>query len=112
MVYHPGKVLELFPKKGKDDDVQAMVEFWDENLSIVRLEKRIEASAKVGDMVLVDYYPSGTKPHNPRWVAVKIVDRKSSDAVWKRFKQHHSRLKATVALTQQSQPQTNIVGIG
>jgi hypothetical protein len=111
MVYHPGKVLELFPKKGKDDDTQAMVEFWDENLSVVRVDRKIEGSVKKGDMVLVDYYPSETKPHNPRWLAVKIVDSKKSDAVWKKFKQHHSRLKMMASSTMPPQPQHN-VGIG
>lgn len=110
MVYHPGRILELFPKAEKDDDAQAMVEFWDENLSIVRLDKRIESHAKRGDMVLVDYYPSETKPHNPRWLAVKIVDSKKSGMVWKRYKQHHIRLKMMQSAMQQ--PQQSNVGIG
>jgi hypothetical protein len=65
MVYHPGKVIELFPKSGKEDAAQAMVEFWDENLSIVRLDKKIERKAKNGDMVLVDYYPSTAGSRKP-----------------------------------------------
>ena len=109
MVYHPGKILELFPKKSKEDEVQAMVEFWDENLSIVRMDKRIESAAKKGDMVLVDYYPSDVKPHNPKWIAVKIVEKSKSETVWKRYKQHHSKLK----MMQSSMPQPlPNVGIG
>ena len=110
MVYHPGKVLEMFPKRGKEDDAQAMVEFWDENLSIVRLDRRIDGAVKKGDLVLVDYYPSEIKPHNPKWVAVKVVEAKKSDIVWKRYKQHHSRLKMMAGSTV-PQPQHN-VGIG
>ena len=111
MVYHPGKVLELFPKKGKEDDTQAMVEFWDENLSVVRVDRRIEGALKKGDTVLVDYYPSEVKPHNPRWLAVKVVDTKKSEIVWKRFKQHHSRLKM-MASTAMPSPQSQHVGVG
>jgi len=111
MVYHPGRVLELFPKKDKDDDTQAMVEFWDENLSVVRVDRRIESAVKKGDTVLVDYYPSEVKPHNPRWLAVKVIDGKKSDAVWKRFKQHHSKLKM-MASTTMPQSQSQHIGVG
>jgi hypothetical protein len=110
MVYHPGKVVEVFPKKGKADAAQAMIEFWDENLSIVRLDAQIEGAVRQGDTVLVDYYPSSEKPHNPKLVAVKVVDRKKSDAVWKKYKQHHSRLKQMQSLV--APVQQHNIGVG
>jgi hypothetical protein len=110
MVYHPGKVLEMFPKKAKEDSTQAMVEFWDENLSTVLVDRNIENTIKKGDTVLVDYYPAEAKPHNPRWIAVKVVEEKKAEAVWKRYKQHHSKLKMMQSSTVM-QPQHN-VGVG
>ena len=71
MVYHPGKIVALFPKKGKDDDTQAMIEFWDENISTVRMDRRIETAVKEGDMVrIVEGRPLSK---NKRWVLKEIV---------------------------------------
>ena len=116
MVYHPGRVLNVFPSKGKDDETVATIRFWDNNLHTVKVSKDISSMIKQGRVVLVDYYPVSERLNRPKMVAVKIVDKKDEKDLWSHYTEFlKMKKKALLAKkreeTLQTPPRSNI-GIG
>jgi hypothetical protein len=97
-MYHPGKVLEVFShRSGKirsaDGTTQAMCEMWDGNVLTFLVASAIADDVKEGDVVLVDYRPTQTRPPIPRHVIVKILSGEQAQRVWKRYKEYYERRK-------------------
>ncbi len=116
MVFHPGKVLSVFPSRGKAEAAAATVRFWDQNLHTVKVSDDIAAQLRKGDMVLVDYYPISEKMNRPRMIAVKRVEKADQKDVWESY-QEFFRLKKRALLEKRRQegmqaPPRSNVGIG
>ncbi len=61
-MYHLGKIIEVLPAEEKgsrsaDGATHALIEMWDENLIIFRVNPAIVKDVKEGVFVLVDYSP-------------------------------------------------------
>jgi hypothetical protein len=110
MVYHPGKVLKVF-KEGKTE-TQATMLYWDENINTVRVSPRIAGKIKTGDLVLVDYYPSKTKPHAPNLVAIRIVPSRDATEVWQAYKKFFRAKKGNPAPKQGPMMPKAFPGVG
>lgn len=115
MVYHPGRVLKVFPEEGRQSDTAATIRFWDSNLHTVKVAKEIAGKLKEGSMVLVDYYPISERLNRPRMIAVKIVNKKDEKEVWSHY-QEFLKLKKKAMLARKSMeiqaPQRPMIGVG
>lgn len=115
MVYHPGKVLNVFPAEGKQNDTAATIRFWDSNLHTVKVSGEISSKIKEGNTVLVDYYPISERLNRPKMIVIKIVDKKDEKDLWLHYqsflKLKKKALLAKKAETMQAPPRSN-VGIG
>lgn len=95
IMYHPGKVLEVFSAKDKsveavDTSTQAMLEMWDDNLITVLVESQLSGKLKKEDVVLVDYRPMADKPI-PKMTVVKVLRGTVGKQMWKVYKDHHKK---------------------
>ena len=95
VMYHPGRVLEIFSAKDKsieavDTSTQAMLEMWDDNLITVLVEPQLSSKIKKEDIVLVDYRPMSDKPI-PKMTVVKVLRGTSGKQTWKTYKNHHKK---------------------
>jgi hypothetical protein len=117
MVYHPGKVLKVFPAETREGDTAATIRFWDGNLHTVRVSKAISDKLKENNMVLVDYYPISERLNRPKMVAVSIVKKEDEDDLWNHYQSFlRMKRKAIQAAKQQVQgaqiPPRSNVGVG
>ena len=116
MVYHPGKVLKVFPVDGKHGDTAATIRFWDNNLHTVRVSKDISSRIRDGNMVLVDYYPISERLNRPRMVAVKIVNKKDEKELWLHYQDFMKMKKKAILQKNRFEsvqaPPRPMVGIG
>ncbi len=103
MVYHPGKVLNVFPAEGKQGETAATIRFWDNNLHTVKVSHDIASKIKQGDMVLVDYYPISERMNRPRMVAVKKVAKKDEKELWSHY-QEFLKLKKKALVAKKREP--------
>ena len=99
IMYHPGRVLEVFSTKDKniyatDESTQAMLEMWDDNLITVLVESKLSTKIKKDDVVLVDYRPMQTQPV-PRMTVVKILKGTSAKRTWDTYKSHHTKRRVS-----------------
>ena len=106
IMYHPGRVLEVFSTKDKNIDAtdgttQAMLEMWDDNLITVLVETQLSAKVKKDDIVLVDYRPMQSQPV-PKMTVIKILKGPVAKRTWSTYKDHHSKRK--VVTTQGMKP--------
>jgi hypothetical protein len=116
MVYHPGRVLKVFPAEGKHGETAATIRFWDNNLHTVKVSKEIAGRLKEGGMVLVDYYPISERLNRPRMIAVKIVSKKDEKELWSHY-QGFLKLKKKAILARKDAdnvqpPPRSMVGVG
>ena len=61
--HHPGKVMDIYTGTDKSvisagSGIQAMVRMWDGHTLVINVDSRLKTKLKVGDIILVDYYPS------------------------------------------------------
>ena len=100
-MYHVGKVIKVISPqdvnvKSSDDDTQALLEMWDENVVTFLVEPHIAKDIKDGDMVLVDY--SHLSPTSPNaQIIIKILQGDTAKAVWDEYKKHYEKKKKTQA---------------
>ncbi len=85
MVYHPGRVLKVFPAEGRQGETAATIRFWDSNLHTVKVSREIAGKLREGSMVLVDYYPISERLNRPRMVAVKTLNKKDEKELWSHY---------------------------
>ena len=116
MVYHPGKVLKVFPAQGKTGDTAATVRFWDNNLHTVKVAREISAKLRENNTVLVDYYPFSEKMNRPRMEIVNIVSEKDEKELWNHYRgflkmKHKAIMDKRKAEGIQVPPRSN-VGVG
>ena len=120
-MYHPGKVLKIYSPKdsdvvSSDKEVQAMVSMWDENLTIVLVDKKLADSLKIDDVVLVDYRPLSDTLPVPRLVVTKILRGDAASETWNKYKEKFRSIKGKpLPLMQQShgtpiQPSHSYIG--
>ena len=96
IMYHPGKVIEIFSSKDKnidsvDNSTQVMVEMWDENLITILVEAHLNDKLKKEDVVLVDYRPN--EQHIPRMVVNKVLKGPLAKTAWSIYKDHFKKRK-------------------
>ncbi len=98
MVYHPGKVLKVFPAGKKEGDTAAAIRFWDNNLHTVKVSRDIADKVREDNMVLVDYYPISERLNRPKMVAISIVNKKDEKELWKHYQDFlNMKKKAIIA---------------
>ena len=116
MVYHPGRVLKVFPSEGKSGETAATIRFWDNNLQTVKVSREISAKIREGNMVLVDYYPVSERLNRPRMVAINIVDKKDENELWKHYREFLQMRKKAIIAKKKEQgmqpPPRSYVGVG
>ena len=101
MVYHPGRVLKVFPAEGKQGETAATIRFWDNNLHTVKVSKDIARKIRENCMVLVDYYPISERLNRPKMVAMNIVNEKDEKDLWAHY-QDFLRMKKKAILVKKS----------
>jgi hypothetical protein len=115
MVYHPGRVLNVFPGEGKTGETAATIRFWDSNLHTVRVSREISSKIKQGDMVLVDYYPISERLNRPRMVAVKKVSKRDEKDLWSHYQDFLKMKKKAIMAKKRAEiqvPPPSNVGVG
>lgn len=116
MVYHPGRVLKVFPAEGRQGETAATIRFWDNNLHTVKVSRDIAGKLREGSMVLVDYYPISDRLNRPRMITVKIVSKKDEKELWSHY-QGFLRLKKRAIMEKNTAeklqaPPRSMVGVG
>ena len=116
MVYHPGKVLKVFPGEGKGTDTAAMIRFWDSNLHTVKVSKDIARKLKEGNMVLVDYYPISERLNRPKMIAMNIVRKSDEKELWSHYQEFLKMRKKAILAKKKAEgaqfPPRSMVGVG
>lgn len=92
--FHLGKINKMIiPGKdviSSDSSVHAIVEMWDNNQMVLRVEDAIAEQAKESDVVVVDYNPiSNSGQAVPKQTIVKILKGKKGKECWESFKKYH-----------------------
>ncbi len=92
-MYHLGKVLQVMHPNEKgsnfaDQITQALVEMWDENIIIFKVNSAISRDIKENDYVSVDYSPVsvGGAPV-PKHEIVAIISEQKAKKVWAKLKE-------------------------
>ncbi|MEM4259608.1 MAG: hypothetical protein QXG00_00065 [Candidatus Woesearchaeota archaeon] len=90
-MYHIGKIIEILNPKDKDiisntNDVQVVVEMWDENIMTVSVDESINDKIKKDDIVVVDYKPISEKMLVPKQLIIKIIRGNKAEKIWKMYK--------------------------
>jgi hypothetical protein len=116
MVYHPGRVLKVFPAEGKSGETAATIRFWDNNLHTVRVSKDISGKLTEGRMVLVDYYPVSERLNRPRMEAISIVNKKDEKELWAHYQEFLKMKKKAILAKMKAEgahiPPRSNVGVG
>jgi hypothetical protein len=115
MVYHPGRVLKVFPSEGRQGETAATIRFWDNNLHTVKVSREISAKLREKSTVLVDYYPVSERMNRPRMIAVKIVNKEDEKELWSHY-QDFLKLKKKAMIAKKMEgaqpPARSMVGVG
>jgi hypothetical protein len=116
MVYHPGRVLKVFPSEGRQGETAAAIRFWDKNLHTVKVSRDIAGKLREGSMVLVDYYPVSERLNRPRMIAVKIVSKKDEKELWSHYQEFLTMKKRAILARKNAEnvkaPSHPMVGVG
>ena len=116
MVYHPGRVLKVFPSHGKETDTAATIRFWDSNLHTVKVHNGIAEKLREGNMVLVDYYPLSERLNRPKMVAMSIVDKKDETELWDHYQEFLDMRKKAILAKRKAEgaqiPPPSNIGVG
>ena len=93
-MYHIAKVIEVIPvdekgTKSCEPYSHALVETWDENMLIFRVNEKIVNTVKKNDFVLLDFSPVAlaTAPV-PRHEVIEIVAPVTGKKIWKEMKDY------------------------
>lgn len=104
-MYHVGKVIKVIAG-GKNvissnNDTQAMLEMWDENLITVLVSDTIADQIKTNDIVLVDYRPKDNSSA-PNMQVCKILRGAEGKMIWEDYKEHfQSKKEKRIAVSPQ-----------
>lgn len=95
-MYHVAKVLNVI-SGGKNiissnNDTQAMLDMWDENLVTVLVADSLADKLKEDDVVLVDYRPKDNSSA-PNMVVCKILRGKEGEEIWEHYRRHFGNIK-------------------
>jgi len=108
-MYHPGKVIKIYSPKNADivsadKETQAMITMWDENLTIVLVDKKLAEELKIDDVVLIDYRPLSETLPVPKLIITKILRGDAASETWNKYKEKFRLIKGKpLPLMQQSQ---------
>jgi hypothetical protein len=97
--HHPGKVMDIYA--GTDMSVvsagasiQAMVKMWDGHTLVINVDSRLKSKLKVGDIILVDYYPSEKfKRPVPKILVTKILRGDKARKIAAEYKSYFKRTR-------------------
>jgi len=96
-IYHIGKVIEVISTKGgiksADATTQAVVRMWDENLLILKVDKKLANGIKKDDYVLADYTPLSEQSPYRKMTIVKILPNEKGEMIWHEFRAEYERRK-------------------
>jgi hypothetical protein len=115
-MYHPGKVLKIFSPKSdniesSNDEVQVMVEMWDDNMIVLLLDPKLEDKIREGDVVLADYRPISDKGSpTPRMIVTKILKGENGSITWDRYKEYYRKKKKEAASGTRVMPPQSYIG--
>ncbi|MDD5417218.1 MAG: hypothetical protein PHU12_04575 [Candidatus Aenigmarchaeota archaeon] len=117
MLYHPGKVIEVFGSdkkiKATDSTIQVTLEMWDENVLTFDINPKLGKTVKEGDIVIVDYSPKSDKIQIPKHVIVKVLKGEAGQKMWKKYKDYLKRMKpqkTTMPAEVPQKPQIQYIG--
>ncbi len=101
-MYHIAKIIEVIPVEEKgtkscESLSHSLVETWDGNRLIFKVNQKIAPYVKKGDFVLLDFSPVSlaTAPV-PRHEVVEIVNSTTGKKVWKEMKDYLEKKKSTL----------------
>ena len=115
MIYHPGKVIEIF-SSGKgitkgDNSIQVTLEMWDENVLTFAISAKLGKIVKEGDIAIVDYTPKSEKFPVPAHKIVKILKGDKGTKMWKKYKEYlRKRKPVATAPKQVMKPPVGYIG--
>ena len=93
-MFHIGKVIEVISPTEKgaifsENNTNALIEMWDENLIIFRVNNAIAKELKAGNYVLIDYSPvSVASAPVPRHEIVSIVPEAKGKKVFEKMQDY------------------------
>jgi hypothetical protein len=77
-----------------DPSTQAMVRMWDGHTLVINVDSRLKTRLKVGNIVLVDYYPSGKfKAPVPKILVTKILRGDKARRIAAEYKAYYKRTR-------------------
>lgn len=92
--HHPGKIMDIYTDTDKsvvssDTSIQAMVKMWDGHTLVINVDPKLKGKIKLGDIILVDYYPS-TSFRNPipKIMATKILRGDKAERIVEQYKSY------------------------
>jgi len=97
--FHPGKVMDIYSGSDKavvsaDASIQAMVKMWDGHTLVINADPRLKAKLKLGDIVLVDYYPSDKfKNPVPSIQITKVLRGDKARHIVEEYKSYFKRVR-------------------
>ena len=97
-MFHPGKIIFVFncgkDEVSADNEAQATVIMWDENMITLEVHPRLKGKVKEGDIVLVDYRPEEKlSVPVPKQAIVKILRGKKAKDLWAEYAEYHDKRK-------------------
>ncbi len=113
MIYHPGKVIEIF-SKGKnikgDGSIQITLEMWDENILTFGISSKLGKIVKENDIAIVDYSPKSLKTPIPKHEIVKVLKGDKGKKMWKKYKEFLKKRKPVATAPQVQRPGVQYIG--
>ena len=97
--HHPGKIMDIYSPTDKsvlssDTSIQAMVKMWDGNTLVINVAPGLKGKIKVGDIVLVDYYPSEKfNTPIPKIEVVKVLRAELAKRITEEYKDYFKRTR-------------------
>jgi len=64
---------------------------WDDNLIILRIEKKIGNKIKKGDFVLADYSPISDNSPYRKMIVTKILPKEKGEFIWGEFRSEYEK---------------------
>ncbi|MBU3897158.1 MAG: hypothetical protein KJ697_04490 [Nanoarchaeota archaeon] len=98
MIFHPGKVIEVFSSgdksiKSVNTSIQITLEMWDENILTFDISSKLGKTVKNNDIAIVDYSPKSDKLSLPKHEIVKILKGNKGKEMWKKYKEYLKKMK-------------------
>ena len=98
--HHPGKVMDIYAGTDRsivasDASTQAMVRMWDGHTLVINVDPRLKTRLKIGDIILVDYYPSEKfKRPVPKILVTKILRGEKARKIAAEYKNYFKRTRS------------------